>query len=240
MAKVFKLDGEDKIQVHDLIRIIPMDKFRAEEVLFRNKALQEKIADTYLWVVSIDSTDPDVLLYTCETLLTQEKVDVPIVDSDIDYVVRGAKSVIIGEKQQGVPFPFPKVYDTMYDIKDMNSFLRELHNLELSVLMELQKFFLCLDTVVVELEEELKIKRLQLIDEYNKCISGTANYNFQYESAYKYLVARAEQNNEKYFEIVEDTYKVENGLLLIVYSDVERTQELYNVLIDVDTLQEIE
>lgn len=240
MAKVFKLDGEKEIQEHDLVRIIPMDKFKAENVLFRNKALQEKIADTYLWVVSIDNSDPDVPLYTCETILTHEKVDVTIVDSDIDYVVRGTKGIIRGEEQLGLPIAFPKVYDTIYGIKNMSSFLRELHNLKLSVLMELQKFFLCLDLVVFELEVELKNKRLQLVDEYNKCISGTANYNFQYESAYKYLVTIAEQNNEKYFEIVEDTYKVENGLLLIVYSDVEHTQEVYNVLIDVDTLQEIE
>ena len=34
MAKVFKLDGEDKIQLYDLIRVIPMDKFRAEYGIF--------------------------------------------------------------------------------------------------------------------------------------------------------------------------------------------------------------
>lgn len=58
-----------------------------------------------------------------------------------------------------------------------------------------------------------------------------------YDKAYKYLEQYAKENNAEYFEIVEDSYEYEHGLMLIVYNDKEHEDEDYHVCIDVLTMQ---
>ena len=56
----------------------------------------------------------------------------------------------------------------------------------------------------------------------------------EYEKAYAYLEQYANDCNEENYEIVEDSYEYENGLLLIVYSDEEHEHEDYHICIDID------
>lgn len=48
----------------------------------------------------------------------------------------------------------------------------------------------------------------------------------------------AEENNYKYFEIVEDSYEYKNGLMLIAYEDEKHEVELEHTCIDLDNLDE--
>ena len=59
---------------------------------------------------------------------------------------------------------------------------------------------------------------------------------FNYDRAYKYLEKYAREHNVKYFEIVEDNYEYENGLLLIAYYDEECEYEDFHVCIDVSEM----
>lgn len=58
-----------------------------------------------------------------------------------------------------------------------------------------------------------------------------------FNNAYKYLEQYAKENNAEYFEIVEDSYEYEHGLMLIVYHDKDREDEDYHICIDVSTMQ---
>ena len=58
-----------------------------------------------------------------------------------------------------------------------------------------------------------------------------------YDKAYKYLEEYAEEENAVYYEIVEDSYEYEHGLMLIVYSDKEHEDEEFHLCIDVSTMQ---
>ena len=57
-----------------------------------------------------------------------------------------------------------------------------------------------------------------------------------YGKAYEYLKQYAKENNAKYFEIVEDNYEYEYGLLLIVYHDKKCEHEDYHICVDVSTM----
>ena len=43
----------------------------------------------------------------------------------------------------------------------------------------------------------------------------------------------------EYYEIVEDSYEYENGLMLIVYKDKEHKIEDYHICIDLDNKEEV-
>lgn len=56
----------------------------------------------------------------------------------------------------------------------------------------------------------------------------------KYEKAEKYFKDIIQKNNIKYYDIVEDTYKFENGLILIVYEDKEHQYEKDIFCVDVN------
>lgn len=55
-----------------------------------------------------------------------------------------------------------------------------------------------------------------------------------------YLENIAKSNNEKYYEIVEDTYEYPNGLMLITYNDEKHEDEKEHICIDLDNLQNLD
>ena len=58
-------------------------------------------------------------------------------------------------------------------------------------------------------------------------------YKENYSIAYKYLEEYAKEENAKYYEIVEDSYEFDYGLMLIVYDDKEHEFENYHICIDI-------
>lgn len=54
-----------------------------------------------------------------------------------------------------------------------------------------------------------------------------------YDKAHEYLEKYAKKNGAEHFEIVEESYEYEHGLVLIVYHDKEHQYEDYSVCIDV-------
>ena len=65
---------------------------------------------------------------------------------------------------------------------------------------------------------------------------------FDYEKDFtkEYLENIAKSNNEKYYEIVEDTYEYPNGLMLITYNDEKHEDEKEHICIDLDNLQNLD
>ena len=60
-----------------------------------------------------------------------------------------------------------------------------------------------------------------------------------YAKGKDYLENIAKSNNEKYYEIVEDTYEYPNGLMLITYNDEAHEDEKDHICIDLDNLQNL-
>lgn len=56
-------------------------------------------------------------------------------------------------------------------------------------------------------------------------------YQEQYNRAYKYLESLTK--DEKYYEIVEDSYKYKYGLILITYYDKKHEQEKEHFCINI-------
>ena len=54
----------------------------------------------------------------------------------------------------------------------------------------------------------------------------------KHDAAVEYL--RREASNAKYYEIIEDSYKYENGLMLIVYFDEEYEHEVWHLCVNVE------
>ena len=61
-----------------------------------------------------------------------------------------------------------------------------------------------------------------------------------YAKGKDYLENIAKSNNEKYYEIVEDTYEYPNGLMLITYNDEKHEDEKEHICIDLDNLQNLD
>jgi len=84
--------ADKKIEVGDIIKIIPMREYESMGVEFYNKNLQKRIAGSFLRVVGIvgedNRHDEDVIEYICKEV-TGRTVGIHIVDSDIEYVLRG-------------------------------------------------------------------------------------------------------------------------------------------------------
>ena len=59
------------------------------------------------------------------------------------------------------------------------------------------------------------------------------NYAEKYKLAYQYLETIAKEKKIKFYEIVEDSYEYEYGLLLIVYNDENHEDENYHICIDI-------
>lgn len=64
----------------------------------------------------------------------------------------------------------------------------------------------------------------------------TIEYELRYAYGKEWLEHIAVENNYKYFEIVEDGYEYENGLVLIAYEDEKHEVEQEHICIDLDNL----
>lgn len=86
------MDEGKPVKVGDIIKVIPMEEFESMGVEFHNKNLQKRIAGSYVRVVGIvgedNRHDEDVIEYICKEV-TGKIVGIHLVDSDIDYVLRG-------------------------------------------------------------------------------------------------------------------------------------------------------
>lgn len=49
-----------------------------------------------------------------------------------------------------------------------------------------------------------------------------------------FLKNLAKEQNAKFYEIVEDSYEYDNGLLLIIYTDSEHKQEISHYCVNVE------
>lgn len=65
---------------------------------------------------------------------------------------------------------------------------------------------------------------------------NTIEYEHRYAYGEEWLEHIAVENNYKYFEIVEDSYEYENGLVLIAYEDEKHEVEQEYTCIDLDNL----
>lgn len=60
------------------------------------------------------------------------------------------------------------------------------------------------------------------------------------ENLEKYFEDYIKKHNIKYYEVVEDSYEYENGLLLIIYKDEKHEVEDYHICIDLDNIKRSE
>ena len=77
-----------KVQVGDIIQLVPMQEWESLNVKFADEGQQRKIAGQQVKVIKINNEDEDCLLYTCEEL-DGTRVCTELVDSDIEYIIRG-------------------------------------------------------------------------------------------------------------------------------------------------------
>lgn len=77
-----------KVQVGDIIQLVPMQEWESLNVKFADEEQQRKIAGQQVKVIKINNEDEDCLLYTCEEL-DGTRVCTELVDSDIEYIIRG-------------------------------------------------------------------------------------------------------------------------------------------------------
>lgn len=77
-----------KVQVGDILQLVPMQEWESLNVKFADEEQQRRIAGQRVKVVKINNEDEDCLLYTCEEL-DGTRVCTELVDSDIEYIIRG-------------------------------------------------------------------------------------------------------------------------------------------------------
>lgn len=77
-----------KVQVGDILQLVPMQEWESLNVKFADEEQQRKIAGQQVKVIKINNEDEDCLLYTCEEL-DGTRVCTELVDSDIEYIIRG-------------------------------------------------------------------------------------------------------------------------------------------------------
>ena len=84
--------ADKPVQVGDILKIIPMSEYENMKVEFMNKNLQKRIAGSYIRVVGIvgeeNRHDEEVIEYICKEV-TGRTVGIHILDSDIQYILRG-------------------------------------------------------------------------------------------------------------------------------------------------------
>ena len=100
-----------------------------------------------------------------------------------------------------------------------------------------------IEEVLEQFEIDTKIEeighRVFMLDEKMLVVIGIGtSYNMKYDKGYAYLEKLAKDNDMKYYEIVEDNYKYENGMTLINYADKEKEQEIEIIEINLDNLED--
>lgn len=90
--------------------------------------------------------------------------------------------------------------------------------------------------------DELHLDKVEY-DEYGEYIQGECLDSYiedipklssSYDKAYNHLMSIVKNENIQFFEIVEDSYEYENGLILIVYLDREHEHEKTHYCVDID------
>lgn len=80
--------SEDKtpIEVGDKVKILPLEKFKAENVVFHDEELLKRVSDNFFKVKKIEQWG-GLFFYYC-TDVYENEIPIPFVDSDIEYVLR--------------------------------------------------------------------------------------------------------------------------------------------------------
>lgn len=106
---------------------------------------------------------------------------------------------------------------------------------------EYEQFFYSEDEAVAYAEEHIDLGPTVYIEtvegEEFELHNDYLDLVYARKRGYDFLEKMAEDNNEKYYEIVEDTYEYDNGLILIAYFDEEHEHEKYHHCIDLDNLE---
>ena len=89
----FTMADDIKIQVGDILQLVPMKEWEELKVEFADKEQQRRLAGNKVRVVKINDEDKDCVLYTCDTL-NGERVCTELADSDIEYVVRPTRKYL--------------------------------------------------------------------------------------------------------------------------------------------------
>ena len=80
--------SEDKtpIEVGDKVKILPLEKFKAENVMFHDNELLKRVSDNFFKVKKVEHWG-GIFFYYC-TDVYENEIPIPFVDSDIEYVLR--------------------------------------------------------------------------------------------------------------------------------------------------------
>ena len=63
----FTMADDIKIQVGDILQLVPMKEWEELKVEFADKEQQRRLAGNKVRVVKINDEDKDCILYTCDT-----------------------------------------------------------------------------------------------------------------------------------------------------------------------------
>ena len=95
-----------------------------------------------------------------------------------------------------------------------------------------------------DIRKQLKIKEGDafklFIDNEGHIIWEKYNYYKNYEIGKKLLEKIVKAQHIEHYEIVEDSYEYEYGLMLIVYNDEKHEEEVYHICIDLEELEKEE
>lgn len=83
----FTMADDIKIQVGDILQLVPMKEWEELKVEFADKEQQRRIAGNKVRVIEVNTEDETLTEYLCEEL-SGERVHTSLFDSDIEYVIR--------------------------------------------------------------------------------------------------------------------------------------------------------
>ena len=89
----FTMADDIKIQVGDILQLVPMKEWEELKVEFADKEQQRRLAGNKVRVIEVNAEDETLLEYLCEEL-NGERVHTSLFDSDIEYVVRPTRKYL--------------------------------------------------------------------------------------------------------------------------------------------------
>ena len=89
----FTMADDIKIQVGDILQLVPMKEWEELKVEFADKEQQRRLAGNKVRVIEVNAEDETLLEYICEEL-SGERVHTSLFDSDIEYVIRPTRKYL--------------------------------------------------------------------------------------------------------------------------------------------------
>ena len=83
----FTMADNIKVQVGDVLQLVPMKEWEEQEVEFIDKEQQRRIAGNKVRVIEVNTEDETLTEYLCEEL-NGERIHTSLFDGDIDYIER--------------------------------------------------------------------------------------------------------------------------------------------------------